>query len=107
MNPGEKAPISLQEFAEKFFSEMMKNTFHADFIEWMSNELKEVPKGLPILMITGRKKAYNPAVFKGINGIHATRIVIDEAKFAEDCLIQESCSSFRTGRCSKQCKLYI
>jgi len=26
--------------------------------------------------------------------------------YADDCLIQDSCKSFKTERCSKECKLY-
>jgi len=90
---------------------IQENTFHADFIKWMDNNIKDLPNGTKLIISGGRSKASFPGalreeVSKRLNGIHATRIVIDEAKFAEDCLIQESCSSFKTGRCSKQCKLY-
>lgn len=77
--------ISFQEFTEKFFLEMMKNTFHAEFIKWMSDKTKNLPNGTPVLLNMGRSKAYNPKVFrqelrKRMAGLRLTHIIFDDAK---------------------------
>ena len=79
--------ISLYEFTKMYFPEKMKNTFHADFIEWLSNEIKDLPKGTTIILDHGRGKNYigNNQKFRNelrtrINGFHATHIIIDDDK---------------------------
>lgn len=77
-------PMSIQEFTEKFMPEIIKNTFHADFIKWMDGKVKNLPNNTPILLQGGRSKSYHSMALKrevGIrvdNGFHLDKIIIDD-----------------------------